>query len=101
MARRVCVKTFQSSKTFSKTLLTCLDLTIRLYTMNHAPIPLRRLRAAMALKALSVTKVAERAGIPVATTSQILGGRLHDPSRLARLRKVIKEAPMPEEAVAA
>jgi hypothetical protein len=64
------------------------------------PLPLRKLRAEMALKALSVTDVHRLTGIPLAAVSQILGGHLVDPTRLAKIRSAIRKAPMPEEVAA-
>lgn len=65
-----------------------------------APLPLRKLQSQMALKGLSLAAVAAIAQVPYATASQILNGRLINPPRLAKLRKAINAAPMPEEAAA-
>lgn len=65
-----------------------------------APLPIRRLRAAMELKALTLKDVVDAAGVNYTTASATLTGRHHNPQTLAKLKKVIKAAPMPEEVAA-
>ena len=63
-------------------------------------LPLRKLKAKMEIKALSLRDVATRSGVPYNTCSLILNGRFVDPEYLRRIKKAINDAPMPEEAVA-
>lgn len=66
--------------------------------MSHTPLPLRELKAQMALKDLSLKEVAKKAKVHYPTASLILSGRLQDTQRLSALRKAIERAPMPTEA---
>ena len=64
------------------------------------PTPLRKLKAQMAMKDLSLKDVHELSGVPYAQCSQVLNGRLIHEEYFRRIRKAIREAPMPQEAVA-
>ena len=68
--------------------------------MNTTPIEIRRLRARMELKELSLKDVADAANGPYATCSQILKGRLVHPEYLRRIKAAIRRAPQPLEAAA-
>lgn len=61
------------------------------------PLSLRRLKADMVLKHLSLSAVARSAKINPSVASDILNGRRNDPQRLSKLRSVISLAKMPEE----
>jgi len=65
------------------------------------PKVLRQLKAKMALKDLSLIKVSELSGVPYASCSQILNGRLNHTEYFARIRRAIRQAPMPMEAAVA
>lgn len=60
-----------------------------------APLPLRRLRAKMLIKNLTMRDVATAAEVPYTTACAILRGRLIHPEHLQRLRGVIESAPAP------
>jgi predicted transcriptional regulator len=62
------------------------------------PVPLRKLKAAMALKDLSLRDVATRANVPYGTACQILNGNWMHAEYLRRIKKAIREAPEPQEA---
>ena len=62
------------------------------------PAPLRKLKAEMVLKDLSLGDVARKARIPYTSASAILNGKRVDPKSLKRLERVITTSPMPEEA---
>jgi predicted transcriptional regulator len=64
------------------------------------PGSLRRLKAKMALKGLTLREVASRANVPYSTASNVLNGAWIHREYLRRLEKAIREAPMPEEATA-
>lgn len=64
------------------------------------PLPLRKLRAEMQLKNLSLREVSERSGVRYAQASQVLKGRLIHPGYLELIRRVIKAAPHPLEVAA-
>lgn len=68
--------------------------------MNVLPIEIRRLRARMEMKDLSLKKLSEAANVPYATCSQILNGRLIHPEYLRRIKAAIRKSPLPSEAVA-
>lgn len=61
------------------------------------PLSLRQLKADMVLKGLSLNDVSSAAGVPYPVASAILNGRLDQPERLILIRKIIADAPMPEE----
>lgn len=65
------------------------------------PLPLRKLRAEMVLKDLSLEDVSERSGVGYTQCSQILKGRLIHPAWLEKIRETITTAPMPKEVAAA
>jgi len=62
----------------------------------NRPLEIRKLRADMALKNLSLTDVHRRSGVGYAQCSQVLNGHLRHASYLARIRQAIKSAPQPE-----
>lgn len=64
------------------------------------PLSIRKLRAQMELKSLTMTSVATRAGIRLSRASEVLNGRRNDPAALRELKRVIREAAMPQEAAA-
>jgi cyanate lyase len=64
------------------------------------PLELRRLRAKMALKDLQFKDVADLSGVNPTYCSLILAGRRVDPENLAKIKKAIRNAPMPQEAAA-
>jgi len=59
------------------------------------PLSLRRLRADMELKDLSLADVARLSGIPYTVLSALLNGRIVNPKHLARARAAIHLAAMP------
>lgn len=63
-----------------------------------SPVPLRKLKAQMVLRDLSVRDVSTLSGVPYATTSQILNGKLVQPEFLQRIKRAIHSAPLPQEA---
>jgi transcriptional regulator with XRE-family HTH domain len=69
----------------------------RLAATTSIPLPLRQLRAEIALKDLKQKDLATQTGLNEGTVSQLLKGRLVDPRRLRILRKAIAEAPTPRE----
>lgn len=66
-----------------------------------SPLPVRKLRAEMVLKNLSLRDVSDRSGVGYAQCSQILNGRLIHSGYFARISRVIKAAPQPKEAALA
>lgn len=64
------------------------------------PIPLRNLKAMMALKDLSLRDVSRRSGVPYTMCSAILNGRLIHTEYARRIQRAIETAPKPK-AVAA
>lgn len=65
-----------------------------------APLPIRKLRAEMVLKALRLTAVAKAAGLKVPRASEVMSGKRNDPEALAKLTRVIKAAKTPTEVAA-
>lgn len=67
-------------------------------TAHHtlASLRLRRLRGKMAIKELTVREISAASGVPYATASAILNGRINHPEYLARLISAVENAPMPE-----
>ena len=64
--------------------------------MSHIPpLPIRKLRSQMELKALSLKRVADAADVNYSVASSILSGKRVDPTNLAKLSKAIKDAPEP------
>ena len=61
-------------------------------SLPPTPLPLRQLKAEMVLRNISLTTLARRAKIDIATTSKILKGRLVDPQRLSILRSIILDS---------
>ena len=64
------------------------------------PLEIRKLRAEMEMKFLSLTFVARKAKIHISKASEVLRGRRNDTTALTKLSKVIHEAPMPVEELA-
>jgi transcriptional regulator with XRE-family HTH domain len=60
------------------------------------PIELRRLRAKMNLKGLSLKEVSRLSGVGYTYCSNILAGRFNDATRLMAIKRAIRNAPMPE-----
>ncbi len=56
------------------------------------PKPLRKLRAKAFEKGMRLIDVAQAAGVPYKTTSQILAGRLIRPSQLHQIETAIEAA---------
>jgi transcriptional regulator with XRE-family HTH domain len=68
---------------------------------NHnVPLNLRRLKAEMVLKGLSLTEVAKKSKVRYQLASLILNGRFNDPGSLLKIETTIKGAPMPEATAA-
>lgn len=65
------------------------------------PLEIRKLRAAMELKNLSLRDVSARSGVGYSQCSQILNGRLNHAAYFNRIRRAIRTAPKPLEAIAA
>ena len=61
------------------------------------PLRVRRAKADMQMKQLSLRQVAKLAGMNYSTVSQVLNGRLNSPARLAKIERVIERCAMPEE----
>lgn len=61
------------------------------------PLKIRRLRATMELKGLSLEDVEVCTGIPYAVASRLLNNKLDRPERFATIAHFIKTAPMPEK----
>jgi hypothetical protein len=62
------------------------------------PLHLRKLRAEMVLKELTITALAKRTKLHVSMVSELLSGARHHPHRLSMLQKAIERAPQPEGA---
>jgi predicted transcriptional regulator len=62
------------------------------------PVPLRKLKAQMVMKDLSLRDVSRLANVPYGTTGNILNGLWVHPEYLRRIKKAIEEAPTPREA---
>lgn len=65
------------------------------------PLAIRKLRAEMALKNLSLIDVSRRSGVGYAQCSQILNGRLVHADYCEKIRRAIKAAREPKEAAIA
>ena len=61
------------------------------------PLELRKLKANMALKGLSLTDLCIKTRIPYVTISRILNGRVDLPKSLELIRNAITNEPMPVE----
>jgi predicted transcriptional regulator len=61
-------------------------------------VPLRKLKADMIMKDLSLKDVSTLANVPYVTTGQILNGHWTHPEYLKRIKKAIREAPTPQAA---
>lgn len=61
-------------------------------------VPLRKLKAEMVMKDISLRKLSELSTVPYNTCSQILNGMHIHPEYLRRIRKAIHNAPPPREA---
>jgi transcriptional regulator with XRE-family HTH domain len=69
--------------------------------MNAAPpLPIRKLRAEMEMKNLSLKQVSALSGVTYSQCSMILNGRLLHPQFFAKIRRAIKAAPAPMEVAA-
>lgn len=71
--------------------------TTSMNTTNHAvpvPMELRKLRAAMQLKDLSMRDISAETRIPYTTVSGVLCGRLINPQYLQRIQDMIETAPV-------
>ncbi len=64
------------------------------------PLPLRKLRAEMVMKDLTLEDVSRLSEVGYTQCSQILKGRLIHPGWLEKIREAIKKAPMPKEVAA-
>lgn len=61
------------------------------------PLSLRKLKAVMVMKELTVTALAQQSGMSKSMVSEVLNGRRNDVPRLRKLRALIDLAPTPEE----
>ena len=93
-ARRICKKLGIAPFSLGKT-----D-SILMIPKNVPPRELRELSASMVLKALSLREVAHIAGVNYTIASSLLSGRRVEPERLAKIKRAIDAAPMPQEAAA-
>ena len=59
------------------------------------PLHIRKLRAEMELKDLSLRAVSDRSGVNYGTASSVLSGRRVHPEELKRLSQAIRTAPVP------
>ena len=59
-------------------------------------VPLRKLKAKAVMKGLRLIDIVALSGVPHSSASQVLNGRLIHPEYLARIEKVIREAPEPK-----
>ena len=57
------------------------------------PLPIRRLRAKMEMKMLTMRSISATTGIPYTSVSAILCGRLVHPQYLRRIQIAIEDAP--------
>jgi len=64
------------------------------------PLEIRKLRAEMEMKFISLTFVAKKTKLHISKASEILRGKRNDSEALGKIAKVIHEAPMPVEEVA-
>lgn len=69
--------------------------------MNAVPVPIRKLKAQMALKDLTLLKVSELSGVEYSVCSRILNGRVIHPEYLRRIKEAIQKSPAPDREVAA
>ena len=63
-------------------------------------IPMRKLKAQMVLKDLSLKDVHRRSGVPYQQCSEILNGTRIHAEKLARIKRAIELAPTPKEVAA-
>lgn len=90
------------AKNFSKFFLRALILSTNSLHMTQAPpLEIRKLRAEMEMKFLSLTAVAKKARIKLYRASEVLLGKRNDPVTLAKLAKAIHNAPQIDEEVTA
>jgi hypothetical protein len=61
-------------------------------------VPLRKLKAQMIIKGLSLGDVARLARVPYTTASSILNGQLVHPEYRRQLENAVRQAPTPQEA---
>ena len=61
---------------------------------------MRKLKARMALKGLSLKDVSDLSGVNYSYCSLILSGIRNNPDELKKIKAAIRNAPMPEEAAA-
>lgn len=64
------------------------------------PTPLRKLKAQMALKDLSLKDVSRRSGVPYQQCSEILNGTRVHSAKAALIKRSIESAPTPKEVAA-
>lgn len=69
-------------------------------TKSVPPLNLRKLKANMVLKNLTLREVAAMANVPYVTASDIINGRRIHSSYLGRIARVISNARMPREVAA-
>jgi predicted transcriptional regulator len=69
-------------------------------TKSVPPLTLRRLKADMALKNLTLREVAALASVPYVTASNIINGRQIHATYLGRIARAISNARMPREVAA-
>lgn len=62
------------------------------------PLHLRRIKADMAIRDVSLTALSKKARINLSVASDLLNGRRIDPARLERLSAALRKFPTPEEA---
>jgi hypothetical protein len=65
------------------------------------PVPQTKLKMKMVEKGLSLRYVSNASGVGYSLCSLILNGRYNDPDKLAKIKRVIRNAPMPTEAATA
>lgn len=62
-----------------------------------APLPMRKLKAQMVLKGLSLGDVSRRSRVPYQQCSEILNGTRVHPEKARKIRHAIETAPVLEE----
>jgi transcriptional regulator with XRE-family HTH domain len=62
-----------------------------------APLHLRKIKAEMALKGISLAELAEKAEVNYTVASSILSGRRVDPTGFEKLKATISKFKMPKE----
>lgn len=64
-------------------------------------VPQTKLKMKMVQKGLSLRDVSEQSGVGYSLCSLILNGKYNDAAKLSAIKRAIRNAPMPAEAVAA